>query len=106
MQTSFSPPAPVAPAPTSDRKGFAIAGFVIGIIDLCAWLLPICGGPIAVIGLVLSILGIKSSQKTLAIIGVVLSALGLFLTIGNAILGAVFNSGDIMQQIQSMIGGY
>lgn len=105
MQTSF-PPTPSIPAPAGDKKGLAIAGFVLGIINMCAWLLPICGGPVAIVGLVLSILGIKSSQKTLAIIGVVLSALGLLLTIVNAILGAVISSSDLLQQIQSAIGGF
>jgi len=103
MESQPVPPAPPAPA-AGDRKGFAIAGFVIGILDLCAWLLPICGGPLAVISLVLSILGLKSSQRILAIIGVVLSAVAIVLVIANAILGAVLNSGSILQQIQSALG--
>jgi hypothetical protein len=82
------PPAQ-APAPSGDKKGLAIAGFVLGILNLCAWFLPICGGPLSVVGIVLSALGIKSSQKTLAIIGLVLSGLGLIATIINAVARAV-----------------
>ncbi len=102
MENSI-PPTPQVPAPTSDRKGFAIAGLVLGVINLCSWFLPICGGPLAVVGLVLSILGISSSQKTLAIIGVVLSVIGLLLTIVNAILGAIYGA-NILPQIQSALG--
>jgi len=102
MQNSYPPPAAV-PAPAGDKKGFAIAGFVLGIINLCSWLLPICGGPLAVVGLILSILGIRSSQKILAIIGIVLSVIGLLATIINAILGAIFLP-DLLPQIQSTLG--
>ncbi len=85
-------PAPVyqpAPAPANDKSGLAIASLVLGIINLCSWLLPICGGPLAITGLVLGFLGIKSSKRGLAIAGLVLSGLGLLATIINAIAGAV-----------------
>jgi hypothetical protein len=89
-----SEPAPVyQPAPTSapggDKQGLAIASLVLGIINLCSWLLPICGGPLAITGLVLGFLGLKSSKRGMAIAGLVLSGLGLLATIVNAIAGAV-----------------
>ncbi len=87
-----SEPAPVyqpAPStPTSDKSGLAIASLVLGIINLCSWLLPICGGPLAIVGLVLGFLGLNSSKKGMAIAGLVLSGLALLLTIINAIAGA------------------
>lgn len=83
------PPVPPAPAPAGDKKGLAIASLVLGIINLCSWLLPICGGPMAIIGIILGALGIKSSQRTLAIIGIVLSCLALIAAIVNAVLGVV-----------------
>ena len=86
MSDQFPTPAPV-PAPAGDKKGLAIAALVLGILNLCSWFLPICGGPMAIVGIILGILGIKSSQKTLAIVGIVLSALGLLATIVNAIAG-------------------
>ena len=60
----------------------------LGIVDLCSWLLPICGIPLAIVGVVFGILGIKTSQRTLAIIGLVLSALGLLAAVINAAAGA------------------
>jgi hypothetical protein len=88
MSDQFPTPAPApVPAPAGDKKGLAIAALVLGILNLCSWFLPICGGPMAIVGIILGILGIKSSQKTLAIVGIVLSALGLLATIVNAIAG-------------------
>lgn len=84
--TTLPEPAPVT-APSGGKKGLAIAALVLGILNLCSWFIPLCGGPLAIVGIVLGILGIKSSQKTLAIVGIVLSALGLIATIVNAIAG-------------------
>jgi hypothetical protein len=91
-------------APSGNRKGFAIAGLVIGIINLCTWILPICGGPVAVVGIILSALGLKSS-KGLAIAGIILSGLGLVLVIANAIFGVLLSPSinNIFNQIQSSI---
>ena len=103
MQT----PMPAAPAAPGNRKGFAIAGLVIGVINLCTWIIPICGGPVAIVGIILSALGLKSS-KGMAIAGIILSGLGLLLVIGNAVVGAIMGSSgvfnNIFNQIQSAIG--
>lgn len=71
-----------------NEEYMAIGSFVLGLIMLCGWFIPLCGFPLAVIGIVLGFLGRDSGQRTLAIIGIALCALGLLLTIGNAILGA------------------
>lgn len=66
----------------------AISSLVLGIINLCAWFLPICGFPLSIAGLVLGYFGMREpSQKTLAIIGMVLSGIGLLLACGNSFLG-------------------
>ena len=71
-QFSSSP----TPAPIGNQRIMAIASLVLGVINLCAWFLPICGIPLSVAGLVLGFLGMKDpSQKTLAIAGMVLSGL-------------------------------
>ncbi len=75
-------------AAPDNRGGLAVAGFVLGIISLLAWLLPICGAPVAIIGLVLSILGRGSpTRRTLATIGLVLCIVGILLSVGNAAVG-------------------
>jgi len=81
-------PQPVQPAPAGNKQGLAIAGLVLGIVNLCAWFIPLCGGPLAIVGIVLGVLGLKSSKRTLAIVGIALSALGLLLAIINAVAGA------------------
>jgi len=80
------PPAPVS---SGNEKIMAIASLVLGVINLCAWFLPICGIPLAIVGIVLGFLGMKDpSQKTLAIIGMALCGFGLLLACGNAAYGA------------------
>jgi hypothetical protein len=86
--------------PQSDRSGFAIASLIVGIINLCAWIIPLCGCPTAIIGIVLGILGLQSSKKTLAIVGLILCGLGLLATIVNGVLGVVLNTSDIQNMLR------
>lgn len=72
----------------SNYHYLAIASMVVGIINLCAWLLPICGGPLAIGGIALGVVGRNSSQRNLALIGIGLCCFGLLLSIGNALYGA------------------
>lgn len=83
-----------APAGVSTREdNFAIAGFIVGIVSLCAWFLPCIGFPVTITGLVLSIMGLKSKKnKTFAIVGVVLCGLGLLASIINAAAGAYLSA--------------
>ena len=86
MEPSFSN-APIQNGPAGasggNEKIMAIASLVIGVINLCAWFLPICGIPLALVGM-----GMKDeSQKMLAIAGIGLSAFSLLLACGNAIYG-------------------
>ncbi len=68
--------------------GLAIASFIIGIFNLCAWVLPICGVPLGVIGIVLGYVGMNSSRRTLAIVGITLCGIGFFLALINGLIGA------------------
>jgi hypothetical protein len=92
MEPSFSnQPIPNMPAKPGggNEKIMAIASLVLGVINLCAWFLPICGIPLAIIGIVLGFLGMKDpSQKTLAIVGMALCGVGFLLACGNAAYGA------------------
>ena len=91
-QIPSNEPVEFSPAPSSsggNEKIMAIASLVLGVINLCAWFLPICGIPLSLVGLVLGFLGMKDqSQKTLAIIGIVLCGLGLLAGCVNAAYGA------------------
>ena len=100
---------PVRPDPAkSDSKGWAIAGFMAGLLSLVAWLQPILGAPLAGAGLYLSIMEKDSSQRKLAITGIVLASIGLLLSIGYGVWYLVLHAGEIMleffQGLQT--GGY
>ncbi|NJL93505.1 MAG: hypothetical protein HC915_07115 [Anaerolineae bacterium] len=69
------------------RNPFAIGALVVGIFNLCAWIFPICGCPLALVGIGLGWYGKDSEQRTLAYIGLGLSVLGLVLSLINAVLG-------------------
>jgi len=96
---------PVNTGGGGSEKTMAIASLVLGVISLCAWLLPIYGAPLSIIGLVLGFLGMKDqSQKTMAIIGMALCGLTLLLACGNGIAGVLLNTTDIFSQFGQMFG--
>ena len=67
------------------RSGGATASLVLGIIGLLAWMIPIIGLPITIVGLVTGVRAADSASRTT---GIVLSIIGLVLTIINASIGA------------------
>lgn len=99
---TYPPPTYGPPAAAQGPVGLAIASLVLGIVNLCgSFFLPICGIPLAFTGLVLGILGLKSSQRVLAIIGIVLCGLSLVIGIGYLVLvGGMGILTNIMEQMQ------
>jgi len=70
-------------------NGRAVAGMVLGIVGLIAWIIPLFGLPIAIVGLVLSIKSMKNvNGRGMAVAGIVLSIIALVLTIINSAIGA------------------
>lgn len=69
-------------------NGKALTSMILGIVGLFAWCLPIVGVPIGIIGLILGINSIKSSNKNMAIAGIVLCIICIIASIINGILGA------------------
>ncbi len=72
-------------------RGAATASMVLGIIGLIAWLLPLVGFPINIIGLVLGLTQGKFKTFSTAKAGVIMSIIGLVLTAINSIAGAILN---------------
>jgi len=107
--TDQIPPIPLAPAPTpapaGDKKGLAIASLVLGILSFCSTIFWYCSAPMAVVGLILGYLGLKTSGRTMAIVGIVLAGIGILLSIVFAIIS--YTSGPILyqklQEIQSTL---
>lgn len=102
---------PVSTPPTAsgtdNNRIMAIVSLVLGIINLCAWFFPICGAPLAIVGLVLGYFGMRSpQQKTLAIVGMVLSGIGLLLACVNGVAGVLLGPQieDIFNSINQSLG--
>ena len=100
MRQPLSPPRPptmpgphYTPQPSAPAKSQPIAGFVLGIIGLLAWLIPLFGFPITITGLILSIkTKMKPEGGGLAVAGIVLNIIGLVATIINMSIGAYMDA--------------
>lgn len=77
-----------------EKKGFAIASLVLGIVAIvsgCAWYVAI---PCAIVGLILGIMANKVKKTGMATAGIVLSIIALVLAVlVIAGLGALFGIG-------------
>lgn len=74
--------------PIVDKKGKALASFILGLCSIVGWILPIIGVPVTITGFVLGIIGLKSSRKVMAIIGIVLCVIFFIASGVNAAWGA------------------
>ena len=95
-------PEPVIPA-KPDKPGLAIAALVLGILSLisslCTWLFPICGLPIPIAGVILGVLGLKTSKKGMAIAGLIMAGIALLINLGLLILSAFVISSGFTQDL-------
>lgn len=69
--------------------GKSIASFILGLIGMVAWLLPLCGYPITIVGLILGCIARKNQKNGFNLTGIILSAIALVLTLANSILGVI-----------------
>jgi hypothetical protein len=81
LQPIYAPgqeiPADRIASPTKDRKGFAIAALILGILSIpCGCLAYLAFLP-GVLAIIFGILSLKSSRKGMAIAGIVCGALGI-----------------------------
>lgn len=74
----------------ADKKATkGMIGFILGLVSIIAWYIPLVGYPVTVCGIIFSALGMNSKNKGKAVAGLVLSIIFLVVTIINSILGAV-----------------
>ena len=64
-----------------DKKGFAIAALVLGIVALVLFCVYYISIPCGILAIIFGILALKSSKKGMAIAGLVTGSIGLFLTL-------------------------
>jgi len=76
------------PSVTDKGNKKAVASLVLGIVGLLAWLLPVVGLPVTIVGMSFGIIERQSAKRKIAIIGLVFSIVGLCASVGNAALGA------------------
>jgi hypothetical protein len=76
------------------KDWMAIVSLVLGILSMCGWLIPICGLPFVIGGIVLGVLGLKSTKRVMSIVGLALSGLACVLLILNMILGVAMSFSD------------
>lgn len=70
----------------NDKK--AIVGFILGLISIVAWFIPLFGYPVSICGIVFSAKGLKSqTNKGKAVTGLVLSIIFLVFTFFNSLIG-------------------
>ena len=84
----------VAPSTSVSEKvdKNAVVGFILGLVSIAAWLIPLFGYPVSICGIVFSAKGLKSqANKGKAITGLVLSIVFLVFTFFNSIAGALLN---------------
>lgn len=73
---------------SSDKS--ANTGFILGLVSIIAWFIPLFGYPVTICGIIFSSKGLKSTtKKTKAIVGLVLSIIFLIITLMNSILGVI-----------------
>jgi len=69
--------------------GLGITSLILGILALFAWILPLAGYPITIVGLILGIVSLSRSTNGNATAGVILCSLGLIATVISSIIGAI-----------------
>ncbi len=78
---------------TTDKKETkAIVGFILGLVGIIAWFLPIIGVPVTILGIIFSALGMNTKNKNKAIAGLILSIVFLIVTLINSFLGVLMTS--------------
>ena len=74
----------------ADKKATKwMIGFILGLVSIIAWYIPLIGYPVTVCGIIFSSLGMNSKNKGKAVAGLVLSIIFLIVTLINSILGAI-----------------
>ena len=73
-------PASLDPEPRQNRF-LALLSISLGLISLCAAIIPICGGSASLLGLILGIASRKSESGKMANAGIAISALGLLIAV-------------------------
>lgn len=70
-------------------NGKSIASFVLGLVGFIAWLLPLIGYPVTIVGMVLGFQARKNEKNGFNLAGIICSIITLILTLCNSALGVI-----------------
>jgi len=73
-------------------KLLALGSAALGLISLCAALVPICGGSIGILGIIAGVFSLKTESSRTAKAGIMISVLGCMITIFYVIFLTVFEN--------------
>jgi hypothetical protein len=77
----------------SKKDIFAILSLIMGAVGFTgSCCIPLCGCPVALAGVVLGIVGLQSTKKSLAIVGIALNGFTIVFAIGWQILGVALRA--------------
>jgi hypothetical protein len=80
----------------SKLNGKATASLVLGVIGMFAWLIPLFGLPVNIVGLVFGVKGRGSEKPKFATAGIVLTIIGLVACVINASIGAFMGANGML----------
>jgi hypothetical protein len=69
---------------------YALASAALGLISLCASIIPLCGGISSLLGLLFGRISLNVEKSRMATAGMIVSALGLLITIVYFLFLSVF----------------
>ena len=64
-----------------NARFFAIAAPALELFSLCVAIIPVCGGILSVLGIILGFASLRTEHSRSAVAGVAISMLGLLITI-------------------------
>jgi hypothetical protein len=73
-------------------KFFAIASPALGLFSLCTAIIPVCGGVMSLLGIILGLASLKTEHSRSAVAGVAISVLGMLIAITYALFLYFFKS--------------
>lgn len=76
-------------------NSMAIASFVLGLCGIIAWLLPLVGYPVTILGIVFGAISRKTQKNGFNMAGLILSIIFLLVTLGNSAYGVFLALGSL-----------
>lgn len=71
------------------NKFMALFSIGLGVISLCAALIPMCGGAASLLGMALGVFGMRSTNRKIAIAGICVCIIGLLISILYGLFSAI-----------------